>query len=198
VKLIVGLGNPGERYAQTRHNAGFWVVDALARRWNIALNSKNFQSIFGTGRCGEERIVLAKPQTFMNLSGLAVRQLIGFWQAGLEDLLVIHDDLDLAAYRIRLKRGGGSGGHRGVASIIQALRSELFARLKIGIGRPEEPMPVEDFVLSKITAEEADAYQAVVERCAEAVEVWVRSGIEQAMSQYNSIENCSGKHETGR
>lgn len=108
MKLIVGLGNPGERYAQTRHNAGFWVVDALARRWNIALNSKNFQSIFGTGRCGEERIVLAKPQTFMNLSGLAVRQLIGFWQAGLEDLLVIHDDLDLAAYRIRLKRGGGA------------------------------------------------------------------------------------------
>lgn len=190
MKLIVGLGNPGERYAQTRHNAGFWVVDTLAERWGIALKSTNFRAIYGEGHYGGEKVVLAKPQTFMNLSGEAVRGLVDYWQVELADMLVIHDDLDLPAYRIRFKCGGGSGGHRGVTSIIHHLQSESFARLKIGIGRPPELMPVEEFVLCRMTEEEAAAYQAVVQRCAEAVEVWAGSGIEQAMSQYNS--NGSG------
>ena len=193
MKLIVGLGNPGERYEQTRHNAGFWVVDALAQRLKIGLNSKKLQSIIAEGHYNRKTIVLAKPQTYMNLSGLAVRQLVDYWQVGLEDLLVIHDDLDLPAYRIRLKRGGGSGGHRGVASIIHNLESENFARLKIGIGRPAESIPVEDFVLSKLSTDEQKSYQEVVQRCAEAAAVWVSSGIEQAMSQYNSTDNGGQK-----
>jgi PTH1 family peptidyl-tRNA hydrolase len=192
VKLIVGLGNPGVQYEETRHNAGFWVVDALARRWNIGLNSKKFHSIIGEGHYGREKIVLAKPQTYMNLSGLAVRELVDYWQIGLEGLLVIHDDIDLPAYRIRMKRKGGSGGHRGVASIISQLHSESFARLKIGIGRPVEPIPVEDYVLSRVSVEEREAYRTVAQTCVKAVEVWLSSGIEQAMSQYNNSTDNGG------
>ena len=178
MKLIVGLGNPGVQYEETRHNAGFWVVDALARRWNIGLNSKKFHSIIGEGHYGREKIVLSKPQTYMNLIGLAVRELVDYWQIGLEGLLVIHDDIDLPAYRIRMKRKG-SGGHRGVASIISQLHSESFARLKIGIGRPVEPIPVEDYVLSRVSVEEREAYRTVAQTCVKAV----KFGSAQALSK---------------
>jgi len=186
VKIIVGLGNPGKKYEQTRHNAGFWVIDELARRMSVSLNSKKFHSIIAEGHYLDEKVILVKPQTFMNLSGTAVQTIVRYWPIDLSDLLVIYDDLDLEPYRIRMRAEGSSGGHKGMQSIINQLQSQAFPRLKIGIGRPEGPMSVPDYVLAKISDEEMRTYQDVVARCADAVEVWISSGIEQAMNQYNS------------
>ncbi len=188
VKVIVGLGNPGRQYEHTRHNAGFWVVDELARRWNINLNSKKFRSIVAEGHYAGEKVVLVKPQTYMNLSGLAVQEIVRYWPVDFADLLVIYDDLDMDPYRIRLRSKGSSGGHRGVASIIDLLQTDEFPRLKIGIGRPQGSMSVPDYVLAQLSPEELAAYQDAVQQCADAVEAWISLGIEQAMNQYNSTK----------
>lgn len=188
MKIVVGLGNPGKEYEQTRHNAGFWVVDELAQRHQIRINSEKFQAIIGEGRIKNEKVILVKPLTYMNLSGDAVRKVIDYWSGDLQDLIVIHDDLDLERYRIRLKAKGNSGGHRGVTHIINTLGSDAFARLKIGIGRPPEQVPVVDYVLAKIPAAEWENYRKVVKVGADAIEVWLNSGIGQAMNLYNSFK----------
>lgn len=186
VKIIVGLGNPGKKYENTRHNAGFWVVDCLAKRWGINLNSRKFRSIVAEHHYAGVKAVLAKPQTYMNLSGAAVQQMANYWQVNPEDILVIHDDLDLDPYRIRLRSKGSSGGHRGVSNIINQLGTEAFPRLKMGIGKPLGQIPIEAYVLAQIPAPEQKEWLTVIEKSADAAEVWLKSGIEQAMNQYNN------------
>jgi PTH1 family peptidyl-tRNA hydrolase len=157
VDVIVGLGNPGRRYHRSRHNIGFDVVDALARRHGIAIQRDEAFAVCGVGRIGQHAVLLAKPRTYMNASGEAVAPLVRRYIQPGERLLVVHDDIDLPLGRLQCKRQGGDAGHRGVRSIIQCLQSEAFFRLRLGIGRPAHREEVIDYVLSPFTAEEAEA-----------------------------------------
>jgi PTH1 family peptidyl-tRNA hydrolase len=185
LKLIVGLGNPGPRYAHNRHNVGYQVVERLAKRHQLTFARVMFKAHVTTGHIAGERIVLARPLTFMNLSGQAVRPLLRWYHMDLSELLVIHDDLDLPLGRIRLRSGGGSGGHKGMRSIIQSLGSEEFPRLRIGIGRPVRGEP-QDYVLKDFTVEQLVTMEQAFERAAAAAECFVNTGIVAAMGEFNS------------
>ena len=160
--VIVGLGNPGPRYRYHRHNIGFDVIDAVAERHGIPLRGREFDSVCGAGRIGSRAIMLAKPQTFMNNSGEAVAPLVRRYLRGHALLVVVHDDIDLAVGKLRLKEQGGDAGHRGIRSITQCLRSDQYLRLRLGVGRPPHRDDVIDYVLSPFCAEEADARQAMI------------------------------------
>ncbi len=182
MKLIVGLGNPGKEYEKTRHNVGFEVVEELARQWGISLAKKKFETIFGEARVREERVLLALPQTYMNLSGQAVSALVGFFKVDLTDCVVIHDDLDLPVGRIKVVRGGGPAGHRGVASIQELLGTENFCRFRIGVGKPAQKEEVVDFVLKPFLKEEKKPLQEAVEKAKEGLEIWIEKGVEAAIA----------------
>jgi PTH1 family peptidyl-tRNA hydrolase len=189
VKLIVGLGNPGEQYQANRHNLGFLTVDYLAGRHGISLQRRGFDALLGQGRIAGEAVFLAKPQTFMNLSGVAVEKLLAYFRTDIEDLLVIHDDLDLPFPTMRLKKGGGSGGHKGLASIIEHLGSSDFFRVRIGIGKPARKGMVESYVLSPFTAEEQRELPDIITAAGDAAGEIVENGIESAMRIYNGRSN---------
>jgi PTH1 family peptidyl-tRNA hydrolase len=184
LKLIVGLGNPGSRYAQNRHNVGYRCVDLLAQRMSLGPGRLMFKANVVGARMGETKVVLARPLTFMNLSGQSVGPLVRWYHAQLSDLLVIHDDLDLPLGRVRLRPYGGAGGHKGMLSIIETLGTRQFARLRVGIGRPTRGDP-QDYVLNDFTLDESIVMQGAYERAAQAVEVFVTQGIEAAMNQFN-------------
>jgi len=186
MKLIVGLGNPGIRYAKTRHNVGFWVIDELSRRWSIPVNREKWRAEVGEGVVRGEKVVLMKPLTYMNLSGEAVRPAIDWLKADLEELLVIYDDLDLPPGQVRLRLKGSSGGHNGMKSIIQHLETDRFKRIRIGIGRPHPGMSVPDYVLSPFSKEELDEILKAVNQSADAVGCWLEEGFLQAMNKFNS------------
>ena len=187
MKLIVGLGNPGKQYAYTRHNVGFMVIDYLADKMGIKVDKIKFKSILGQGFCGAEKVVLAKPQTYMNLSGEAVLDLAQWYKLAPEDILVIFDDMDLPVGNLRLRMKGGAGGHNGMKSIIYLLQSEDFPRLRLGIGRPEnEMMESVDFVLSKFSDEEAKIMTEAIKGVADAVLTVLEKGIAQAMNEVNA------------
>ncbi len=183
-KLVVGLGNPGRKYASNRHNVGFQCLDRLAQAWGFSFRKRKHKALLAEGEMAGLRVILAKPQTFMNLSGNAVGRLARFYRVSPENILVIYDDLDLPLGKIRLRPEGGSGGHKGMKSIIERLGTHGFPRLRVGIGRPAHSDPV-DYVLSDFTPEQRitveDAYESVVS----AVELWVAEGIEAAMNRYN-------------
>ncbi len=185
MKLIVGLGNPGARYEPTRHNLGFRIVDQLARQNKILFVHRCCDAVVGEGALDGEKLVLAKPQTFMNRSGPAVESLLKEYRAESQDLVVIYDDLDLPFGRIRIRASGGAGGHRGVASIIESLAGREFNRVRVGIGRPPEGMDPVDFVLAPFGKEELDQLDAVVERAAAAATCLAREGLKRAMDLYN-------------
>jgi len=188
VKLIAGLGNPGLGYRRTRHNAGFMVVDRLAKKHEIRISRRRFHSKVGEGRIAGIGVLLVKPQTFMNKSGEALAGFVNFHRISLGNLVVIHDDMDLEFGRIKVKSGGGSAGHKGVASIIEHLGSDGFARVRFGIGRPDETEDPSDYVLEPFSGEEAKASEAYVLRAAEAVEAILTTEIEAAMSVFNRTE----------
>ncbi len=191
MKLIVGLGNPGKNYAHNRHNIGFRCLNYFARLHSIRFERRQCQSRVGFGEVGGEKLLLAKPRTFVNASGKAVGCLASKYGVHLNDLLVIYDDLDLPLGKIRLRRSGGSGGHKGMKSIISALGSEDFSRIRVGIGRPkvEELSNNEDvvvnYVLSNFTPQEERLIKPVIARVAEAVDCFLTQGIEVAMSKFN-------------
>ena len=185
--LIVGLGNPGQDYARTRHNIGFMVVDELARRADVALRCGGLYRA-GEARLGDAYAILAEPLTFMNESGIAVCRLLQEHGLPAAQLLVVHDDVDLPFGRLRLRPGGSAAGHRGVLSIIAALGTDRFARLRVGIGRPQRGS-VRDYVLSPFTSEEEQVLPLLVDRACDAVMTFLHEGIEKAMSVYNSAKN---------
>ena len=168
--VIVGLGNPGARYRRHRHNIGYDVIDALADRHGILLRGREFDSVCGAGRIGGRVIMLAKPQTFMNNSGEAVAPLVRRYLRGQALLVVVHDDIDLALGKLRLKEQGGDAGHRGIRSITQRLQSDQYLRLRLGVGRPPYKEDVIDYVLSPFAAEEADARTAMIDEAVERLE----------------------------
>lgn len=183
--LIIGLGNPGREYRETRHNVGFMVIDALCKSLGISLSRMQSKALVGTGIIGDRKIVLAKPQTFMNISGQAVGGLVHFYKTPLTHLLVAHDDLDLPFGTVRIRPDGGAAGQKGMTSIMQQLSSQEFARLRIGIGRPPGQMDPSAYVLQRFTKEEQDFLQLVLERAEAAVRLFVQDGIQTAMNQSN-------------
>lgn len=195
--LIVGLGNPGEEYALTRHNAGFWVIDELAARSKARLKEVRHRSLFSRALLSGKEVILAKPLTFMNLSGLAVEALLKHFSLEPDRLLVIYDDMDLPLGKIRLRPKGGSGGHKGMASIIARLGLEEFPRLRLGIGRGggAEVSDAAAYVLSPFELEEEPLIRKAVILAADAVELFLVRGIEEAMNRYNTIGGGEGKKE---
>lgn len=184
--LIVGLGNPGQQYARTRHNMGWMVVERLADQHRLSFDRLQFKARVASGMARDRRVVLAKPLTYMNLSGEAVGPLVRFYKIPLERLLVVYDEIDIPFNTLRLRAEGGAGGHRGMRSIIQSLGSQDFARLRVGVGRPPDGREAADHVLAPWTKEEAAQAPALVERAALAVETWLTEGILSAMNRFNA------------
>jgi PTH1 family peptidyl-tRNA hydrolase len=185
VKLIVGLGNPGKRYEATRHNLGFLIVDRIAAQIGIALDHRLHDALVGSGAIEGEKIVLAKPQAYMNRSGSVVAGLLREFALPTDALVVINDDLDLPFGRIRIRPSGSAGGHRGLASITESLAGAAFCRVRVGIGRPPEGADPAEYVLEPFIAAESEQLSDIVDRGAESVKCLVRSGLERAMADYN-------------
>jgi PTH1 family peptidyl-tRNA hydrolase len=188
-KLIVGLGNPGRSYASNRHNIGFICLNHFARTQGIKFDKKQGLARIGSGTAAGSKVVLARPQTYMNNSGQSVSRLVRKFKINPKDLLVIHDDLDLPLAKIRVSSGSGSGGHKGINSIIQELGTREFARIRVGIGRPAQPNPGEDdiiaYVLSDFTPEEKKAVNQIIPRVTEAILCLLTEGLTQAMNKFN-------------
>jgi len=184
-KLIIGLGNPGPKYEQNRHNVGFRCLDALAGAHSLTFTGLKAKARIARGVILGYPVILAKPITLVNESGWAVRRLMARHGYGPQDILVVHDDLDLPRERLRLRGGGSAAGHKGVQSIIDVLGTEEFARLRVGIGRPPVGEEVVEYVLSDFSAEQQAAMAAVYDRAVSAIEVFLKLGIEEAMNQYN-------------
>ena len=190
--VVVGLVNPGRRYRSTRHNVGFRVVDRLATRWGVSVARAAHRAVVGDARRDGERVLLVKPQTFMNESGDAVVRLQRFYRFDPSHVVVIHDDVDLDVGRIRMRSGGGAGGNRGIESVIAALQDPGFLRVKVGVGRPPAgPVPA-DWVLSVPPAAEAAALEDAEERAAAAVELLLTDGPARAMNRINQREAPHG------
>lgn len=187
MKLIVGLGNPGPLYEKTRHNIGFIVLDALAKKEGFSITKKQNRCLLGQGVVAGVRVLAAKPQTYMNKSGEAVLELLNYYQDQIDDLLIIHDDLDLDFGRIRFKNGGGTGGHKGLKSVSELLDSCDFDRIKIGIGHPPEFIKVESYVLSVFNPAERSMLPEITESCVAGIRTWCLSGIAKAMNDFNAI-----------
>ncbi len=185
VKVIIGLGNPGKSYANTRHNVGFMVVDALSKRLNIPVTASRFKGLLGEGIVNGEKVILLKPQTYMNLSGESVRELLDWYKIDISELLIIYDDLDLPVGQLRLRQKGSAGGHNGVKSIILHTNTDEFKRIKIGINRPPVGWSVADYVLSKFTTSEVAEVVQTIDRAAEATEAWLIEPFEKVMNKYN-------------
>lgn len=189
IKLIVGLGNPGPQYAGNRHNIGFQCVELFARRYRIDLSKLQQRTMTGDGwveRNGQrQRVLLAKPLTYMNASGQAVTALLRFYKIELTDLIVIHDDIDLAQGKLRLRLGGSSGGQNGIKSIMEQSGSPDFARAKVGVGRPPGKMDPAAFVLQNFTAAEEEIFGPLREKVVDALFCWLFDGLEVAMNRYN-------------
>jgi len=185
VKLIVGLGNPGKRYERTRHNVGFLVVDWLAQRHAVRVEMRLDEVLVGEWRDDGTRVIFAKPQTFMNRSGSAVKNLLHECRETPDDLLVVYDDLDLPFGRIRIRAKGSAAGHRGMLSILEHLGDASFSRVRVGIGRPPEGVDPADYVLAPVDGEEAVEFDKVIERAADAVDCFISEGLQRAMELYN-------------
>ena len=186
--LIVGLGNPGAEYAKTRHNAGFSLVERLAERWKAGWgNERRFASRAAKAGHAGKKVLLCEPQTFMNLSGESVGALVQFYQLPMEKILIAVDDADLALGEIRLRPGGGSGGHHGLESVAEHLGTKEYARLRIGIGRKNEARQITGHVLGKFSAEENALLEKVLERAAGQLECWLSAGLQKAMCQFNGV-----------
>lgn len=185
MKLIVGLGNPGSRYRGTRHNVGWEVLEHLARKHGIAIEEDTGWAEVGRGEIGSHHVVLARPMTYVNASGIAVQDLKRRYRVKAEDVFLILDDLDLPLGRLRLRPKGSAGGHNGLRSVIEALGTDGFPRMRVGIGRPPEGGEAADHVLTRFTPDEREMLRDTIARAAEAVEVAITGGIEVAMNRYN-------------
>jgi peptidyl-tRNA hydrolase, PTH1 family len=188
VKLIVGLGNPGRKYDRTRHNIGFRVVDSIAEQNRVAIKKRSCDSLVGELIIMGEPVLLAKPQTYMNLSGHAVQALLKDTRSSPENLVVIYDELDLPFGRIRVRQKGSAAGHRGAMSIIESLAGAPFYRVRVGIGRPQQGVDPADFVLRPFSPDEVEQLDAVVARAAKAAVSILEEGGDRAMEKFNRVD----------
>jgi len=185
MKLIVGLGNPGRAYSKHRHNIGFAIIDELAERNNITVAKKAFEAKIGEGKVANVKVILAKPQTFMNLSGRAVAPLMGYFRCSLEDVIIVHDDIDLAVGRLKFGIGSGHGGHNGIRSIIEELDSPDFYRVRVGVGRPLVDIDPADYVLHPFHKDEKKQIEEAMVLAATAVEELITKGLQFVQQKYH-------------
>lgn len=181
--IIVGLGNPGKKYVFTRHNVGFMTIDRLAGRCEIACNKKKFKAIIGEGFVDGKRILIAKPQTYVNLSGISVGEIVSYYGCPLDKVMVVCDDLNLPVGKIRIRKKGSSGGHNGLESIAQYVGSE-FPRLRIGIGKPIGE-DAKEYVLTPFKEDEREIINQTIDKACQAIDTWIVTGIESCMNAYN-------------
>jgi len=198
IKAIIGLGNPGDNYRQTRHNVGFMIVDRLAQLCSITHFREKFCCLWEKKGYANQTIYLVKPQTYMNRSGKGIRPFLDYFKITPEEILIIHDDLDLPLGRIKLVREGGDGGHKGIQSIIKELKSRSFKRLKIGIGRPQKDESIEQFVLSPFYQDEIEDLEEVLKAGTEGVMIAIEKGIDRAMNSVNTFSLQISGHAAGR
>jgi peptidyl-tRNA hydrolase, PTH1 family len=192
LKLVAGLGNPGPDYARTRHNVGFLAAEVLARSFGAEFTARKFAAEIAEARAGGEKVWIVKPQTYMNHSGEAVGAALRFLKLGREDLVVIHDDLELDAFRVQLKVGGGHGGHNGVKSVNAHVGGPDYARVRLGVGRPPDRMDPADYVLGRFARADDAALEEAVERAAEAARLVCELGTAKAMNQVNRRQVSAG------
>jgi PTH1 family peptidyl-tRNA hydrolase len=192
VKLVAGLGNPGSEYDGTRHNVGFEVIEFVAKRHGVSFDTTDLGRDAWTGkwRRPEEPVLLAKPLTFMNLSGQAIRQLLHFYQIEVPDLLVVCDDVNLPLGRLRARASGSEGGHNGLRSVAETLGSIDYARLRIGVGRGDVRRNMADHVLARFEREELPGVEDAIARAADAVETWIADGLARMMNTFNRVEDA--------
>lgn len=195
--LMIGLGNPGSRYARTRHNIGFMVLEKIADQWKISLTQKSFDALWNRGKINNVSVLLAMPQTYMNLSGKSVGRLMAYYKVDIDHVIVIHDDLDLPFGTIRLKKGGGDAGHKGLKSVVTSLGSADFLRIRMGIGKPADKAGVENYVLQKFNQEEQVLLPESIQLAAEAAAEIVVSGRQQVMAKYHTKNISNFKKEDG-
>jgi PTH1 family peptidyl-tRNA hydrolase len=182
--LIAGLGNPGLSYKKTRHNAGFQALDALAERIGVRVKTKGFSALYGEGRIGNERVILCKPQTYMNLSGDAVQSLMHYYKLAPEQLIVLYDDIDLPIGSLRIRANGSAGSHNGMRSVVSCVGSENFPRIRIGVGK-DESLQLRDYVLKRPSKAEQQMLEEVFEHAADAAELIVSGNISEAQMKFN-------------
>ena len=183
--LIVGLGNPEPDYSKTRHNMGFDAINKIAKKYEIELTRTKFDGIYGSGIIEEEKVILLKPQTFMNLSGKSIKQFVDFYKIPLENVLVIYDDMDIEIGTIKLRKKGGPGTHNGAKSVVHELSSEDFPRIRVGIGKPMDEYDAVDYVIGKLDDETYEKLEMGINKATEAVEEFLKNGIDIAMNKYN-------------
>ncbi|MDP4181012.1 MAG: aminoacyl-tRNA hydrolase [Bacillota bacterium] len=185
IYIIAGLGNPGNKYDNTRHNVGFDAVDMLANLYNISISKVKYKALIGEGSIEGERVILVKPQTFMNLSGESIREIIEWYKIPISNIIILFDDIDLPLGKIRVRPKGSSGTHNGMRSILYQIQSDEFPRVRIGIGRPPEGWELANFVLSKFTTEDRKIVNESIKNAAEAAVAIINSGADTAMNKYN-------------
>ena len=184
--LIIGLGNPGSKYAGTRHNIGFEMVDYLAAKHNISLNKVKYKALYGEGHINNTKVVIAKPQTYMNLSGESVREMKEWYKVSSDNIIIVYDDISLQPGKLRVRGKGSAGGHNGIKSIIYQLNDDVFPRIKIGVGAPQHAdYELADFVLGRFSKDEYPVMDSIIKTAAEAVEEIVRYDVHQAMNKFN-------------
>ena len=183
--LIAGLGNPGKKYEKTRHNMGFMTIDKLAEKHNVSVDKSKFKALVGEFNLGGEKIILMKPQTYMNLSGEAIREAVNFYKLDLKNVLVIYDDLDIPVGALRIRTAGSPGTHNGMRSVVSNLGSQKFPRIRIGIGNDEQ-RDIIDFVIGKLSKDDEEILNDTIESASLAVECFIAEGIDKAMNKYNS------------
>ena len=183
--LIVGLGNPEEKYNNTRHNIGFEAVDYIADKYNIDINRKKFKGVYGEGFIGNEKVILMKPTTYMNLSGECIREVIDFYKLSNEDILVIYDDISLDIGRLRIREKGSAGGHNGIKSIIQNLGGDKFPRVKVGVGQPKDNLV--NHVLGKFSKEDREHIEKVIPVVSDAIVEIVKNDAKESMNKFNGV-----------
>jgi PTH1 family peptidyl-tRNA hydrolase len=185
LKLIVGLGNPGKQYEQTRHNVGFMVVDKLSKELSIPLDRTKFNGIYGIGHVSGEKVILLKPLTYMNLSGECIRPLMDYYEINDDEMVVIYDDLDLPVGKIRLRTKGSAGGHNGIKSMILHLGTQQFNRIRVGVDRPNNGMKIADYVLADFMRDEEQGINEAIDRTTNACEKWLSTSFVQVMNDFN-------------
>lgn len=183
--VIVGLGNPGKQYEHTRHNVGFDVIDILSKEYGISVTKIKHKALIGEGRVGSEKVILVKPQTYMNLSGETLIDIYNYYKVDSNNIVVIYDDIDLEVGKIRIRKKGSGGTHNGMRSILKCLGTNEFPRVRIGVSKPRQGQDLADFVLSRFRKEEADDIQDGLEKAAKAVDCMIRENLDLAMNKYN-------------
>jgi len=183
--LIVGLGNPEEEYAKTRHNMGFEVINKLAKKYDINITKTKFKGLYGTGTIEEEKVILLKPQTYMNLSGESIIQFINFYKVLLENIIIIYDDIDTDIEKIKIRKKGGPGTHNGMKSVVQNLKTEEFIRVRVGIGMPKENIDLISYVIGHVSEDEYSKLKNGIEKAEKAVVEILKNGVDIAMNKYN-------------